>query len=192
MKKDKFKRILKFLLPLIACGLICLLSGQRLVFRCLWWECVDSEVFESEDIQIPREFFPEEATYGTPGMDRETYGAKQHHTQQVNWGNTSRALLGVYRYFGLSTAKGGFSSEVRLLGEIYYIVPLEPTNKLNYESSFADQLFVGCSGLGCIFVARYDEDVIEYHTTIDRLMTLEDFKLIITYLDTVVAKRLGH
>lgn len=197
MKKEMFTKFWRGNVPilaaLIACSLTCLLSGQRFMFGCLWWECVDNGYFESQDIQLPREFFPEDAAYGTAGADRHTYGAKQLHAQQIFWGvsNHSTALLHVSRYFGTSGAKRGFTTNVRILGELFHI-PLEQYEKLNYQSALADQFFAGCSVIRCVFVARYDEDLIVLNMTSDTQSPPEVFERIITYLDTVAAKRLGH
>jgi len=205
MKKNK-NRFTKFwrgnlpiLATMIAFALTCLLSGQWLVFRCLWWECVDSGYFDSQEIQLPREFFPDEAVYGKLGPDRNTFGAKQHQVQQIFWGvhNNSTVLLHVYRYFGMSGAKKGFATQVRILDELFDISS-EQSGELNYQSTSAGQLFLGCgekftqSGYQCVFVARYEENLVSLSMTVDEQMTLKDFERIITYLDTVSAERLGH
>ncbi len=202
MKKDKYKKILifLFLLPLLICGFACLLFGQWVVSGCVLWDCVDSGYFESDNIQLPRDFFPDEAAYGGLGEDHTSYGAKQYQSQQIYWGlnNGSTARLQVVRYFGVSAAKKRFTTKIRVFDEMLNI-PAEPSTELNYQSASADQLFIGCGdkftiwgGYQCVFVARYDQDLISLSMSIDKLMTLEDFKLIITYLDTVVAERLGH
>ena len=193
------RRILPILTFFIACGLTCLLVWQWLAFGCLWWECVDSGIFESQDIQIPREYFPDEAAYSNLGADRNTYGAKQYQAQNIFWGehNNSSAILHVYRYPGISRAKRGFVTESRILRELFDISSNQ-SDKLNYQSASANQLFVGCGeeltpwGYKCAFVARYGEDLISLNMTIDEQMTLNDFVRIITYLDAVSAGRLGH
>jgi hypothetical protein len=191
-KNNLWRKGLLILLTLFIC-ILPVLFGLWLIFGCLWLDCADSGYFVSEDIQIPREFFPNQTTYSNLSPDRESWGAKQHEVQQIYWGNSnsSTALLHVYRYFGTFRAKRGFSTQIRILSELFDI-SLEMDNTLNYQSTFADQLFIGCSIHKCIFVARYDEDLISLNMTIDNQMTIRDFEHIVVYLDTIVSKRLGH
>ena len=204
MKKNKFNMLWRRVIPIsvtfIVSGLTSLLIWQWLAVGCLWWECVDSGIFEPQEIQLPRDFFPDEAAYGSLGPEHTAYGAKQHHAQQIFWDEPnnyiSTAILDVYRYFGLYGAQKRYSSLVRIFGDFY--TSSDKDNSLKYESISADQLFIKCGemkpplGYRCTFIARYGEDLISLSMTVGEQMTLKDFEQIITYLDTVSAERLGH
>jgi hypothetical protein len=193
------RRNLLIFASFVVCGLTCLLFWQWFVVGCMWWECVESGYFESQEIQIPREYFPNGSAYSNLGVDRNTYGAKQHQAQNIFWGeyHNSSAILHIYRYPGIARAKKGFATEVRINGELFDI-PSKQSDGLKYQSNSANQLFIGCGekitpwGHKCVFVARYGEDIISLNMTIDEQMTLKDFEYIISYLDTVSAERLGH
>jgi hypothetical protein len=203
MNKDIFKSFWHRVFPIsiffIVCGLICVLIVQWFLVGCMWWECVESGYFESKEIQIPREYFPNDAAYSNLGTDRNTYGAKQHEVQNIFWGeyNNSSAILHVYRYPGISRAKKGFATEVRSLSELFDIIS-EDSSELNYQGLSANQLFTGCGekltswGYKCIFVARYEEDLFSLNITVDKQMTMKEIENIITFLDNVSAKHLGH
>ena len=166
---------------------------------CFWWECVDYRSIDSADVQIPREFFPDNAAYSRLGPDDSVYGAIEHQAQNIFWGEygNSSAILHVYRYPGTSRAKRGFDTEVRILDDLFEVFS-QQSSQLDYQSVSADQLVAGCgkkwtpTGYKCAFVARYQQDLISFNMTIDRQMTLEDFESIILYLDTSSVKGLGH
>jgi hypothetical protein len=181
------------------CGLSLLLLGKWWASGCLW-DCVDSGRINSTAIQLPREFFPERAAYGSLGPDDNTYGATQVEAQNIFWGEYggSSAILQIFRYPGTSRAKRGFNTEVRALDEMFGVISQQASSQPTYTSKSADQFFTGCGkkwtamGYKCVFVGRYREDLISFNTTIDRQMTLEDFEQIISYLDTVSTAGLGH
>lgn len=194
-----WRGFLPILASFIACGLIGLLSWQWFVIGCMWWECVDSGYFDSQTAQNPREYFPGEAVYGNLGLVHESDGARQREAQTIYWGehNNSMALLHVSRFPGTSSAKKSFAFDVRISREMFDI-PSEQSDESTYQSISADQLFIGCGkewtpwGRQCVFVARYDEDLISLNMSIDEQMALKDFERIVIYLDSVSAKRLGH
>jgi hypothetical protein len=200
VKKNTPIKLWEMILPIaivaIMCGLICLLSWQWFVNGCMWWECVNSEHFDPQEIQIPREYFPDQAVYGNLGTDINSEGAKQRDAQTVWWNTDSRIILEVARFPGTSRAKKEFAFDIRNSKQLFDI-PSGQSSGLTYQSASANQMFVGCGklapwGINCIFAARYDEDLITLTMSIDEQMTPEDFERIIIYLDTVAARRLGH
>lgn len=64
MKKYTFwRKGLLILLTLFIC-MLPVLIGKWLIFGCLWLDCTDSGYFVSENIQLPRKFFPEKQVCG--------------------------------------------------------------------------------------------------------------------------------
>jgi hypothetical protein len=169
-------------------------AWQWYVLGCLWWECTNSRPFNSQEIQIPEEYFPSGSVYNRLHPDSEPQGAKQRERQTIVWGesNGATAVLEVSRYPGALRAASRFDLELRIFSNTPGTPWVRPT-ELAFQSASADQFFVGCGefvGPRCAFVARYGEYLIAFNAVIDKHMKLKDFERIIAYLDTIVADRL--
>jgi hypothetical protein len=182
------------LAPFIVCGLSCLAAWQWFVVGCLWWECTNSRPFNSQEIQIPQEYFPSGSAYNRLHPDSELQGAIQRERQTIFWGesNDATAVLEVSRYPGVLRATNRFELELRIFSDSAGAPWARPA-ELTFQSASADQSFLGCgtlAGSRCVFVARYGEYLIAFDATIDDQMTLQEFKRIIEYLDIQAVSQL--
>jgi hypothetical protein len=182
------------LMWLLCLTLGCLAIWQQVVWGCFWGTCTDNQPFLSQEVELPREFFPINTTYNKLHPDSEIEGARQRERQTIYWGdsNGATAVITIARYAGEARAKSRFDLQLKIYADSqgnFWETPPEFT----YQSQFADQFFVGCGILGgqrCAFAGRYNEYLITISMTIDKQMTLQDFEQIVIYLDNVVAIRL--
>jgi hypothetical protein len=198
MKQDIFPRLWKSLvvgsLSLLFLGISCLVAWQWFVWGCFWWTCTESQQFISQEVELPREFFPADTAYNKLHPDSEIEGAKQRESQTIFWGDTNgaTAVLTIARYAGEARAKSRFDLQLRIYGDAQG-KPWERPPEFTYQSNSADQFFVGCGVLGgprCAFAGRYNQYLITLSMTIDKQMTLKDFEQIVIYLNDVVVDRL--
>jgi hypothetical protein len=155
---------------------------------------VENQPFVSQEVQLPRDFFPADSAYNKLHPDSEIEGARQRERQAIYWGDTNgaTAVFTIARYAGVSRAKNRFDLQLKIYSDNRG-QPWEKPSEFIYESNSADQYFIGCGVLGgprCAFAGRYNEYLITLSMTIDQQMTLRDFEDIVLYLDTILVDKL--
>jgi hypothetical protein len=182
-----WQRLSLGLLSTLVCGLSCLAAWQWVIWGCLWWTCVENQPFVSQEVELPREFFPTDTAYNKLHADSEIEGARQREIQTIFWGDTNgaTAVFTVARYAGVARPKSRFDFELKIHSDNQGKSWEKPPEFI-YESNSADQFFVGCGILGgprCAFAGRYKEYLITLSMTKDQQMTLQDFEDIVIYID---------
>lgn len=170
----------------LCCGIVSYMVSIR---NCLFLSCIESRVFNVIELDIPPTFFPQDAIVGSIHRPTESWGAFESGSMTIYWENGNKgAGYGIYRFrteqeasrnFHLEARKGKYSKDVETL----------------YTSLVADEYFAGCGqiqGIGyrCNMAARYIEYSIDFTTSIDEEMTIEQFNKVLRFLDEQINEHL--
>lgn len=168
---------------------LCVLFYGLLVKKCLPGECAPKRNFVVTDLSIPKSFFPSTATVGVFDSPSESFGAVESASMNVFWRQGEGGSVYIVRRFATIEQAQRFLNALRS-DEIF---PASPD--ISYRSSTADSYYVGCGysqfgGERCELLARYDEFVVAFNVTIDKLMTIQKFEEITIFIDNQISKKL--
>jgi hypothetical protein len=188
----KLSKVHQFLLNLLG-GLITFIFGvsffcsvvRSLFFGCFAWTCAPPRTFSLLEWDIPESYYPENAKIGGFSASTEPDGWVENGSQTVYWvpGNG----LGIYIAERLATSQHARS---RFNGRYARLENSEGIST-DFISGIANKSKIRCGypvsgGYACFFTAHYEEYVIYFRATIDRKMTMNEFKAIVQYLDQQV------
>lgn len=168
---------------------------KYVVRRCWWWECVPSRSFRVADLDIPNEMYPENTdikpmVYLSEEFDTIDDGAQLAYWHDRACGYLCSSSYGVLRYPSLRTAKDAYSEIVR---DVMTFGQWDASTGLSFVSTKADQVYLVCgqtpASERCVFVARYQEYVIDFNSNVDAQMTRERFDAIVAFIDRQIV---GH
>jgi hypothetical protein len=194
-KKTVILSIFALLLTSLIC---CILSLQYISHGCFWWECAPERNFHVLDWEMPTYLFPETAIVNHIHMPSELGAEIENGWQDVFWQYDNRYGTSAYqieRYSSKKAAIGGFKFEIKQMTD-----PSNPSNnwvrpnESTFVSSTADEVYIACGRAlqekNCGVVARYQEYVILFSTTIDEKMTYSNFEKVLFYLDAQISRHL--
>jgi hypothetical protein len=188
MKNNKF--LLPIILIVFACVTSSVVAGQLLFKGCLWWNCAPPRSFDVMDLGLPPTLFPANSQYNPIQHNRDdNMEILNSGAQTIYWENGSG--LGIYlvdRYATSENAKKEYdrtknwffrNGDTKIQWDKYVLL---------YKSSRADEFYSACGILEaddyrCGMVARYQEFLVFFNTTITDEMTYTDFQNIMVYID---------
>lgn len=184
-KTSSLRYIILFIIitPLL-CGVV---SCIIILKSCIFLNCVEERTFNALDLDLPADYFPNDATITPIHRPSESQGAFESASISVYWeeGNKNAGYR-VWRFRTEEEASRAFKAEAR---ESRYI-----DNKDSfYQSSVADEFAVGCGlnfGYRCNMAARYKEYTINLVASIDDEMSVEKFNEAVIYIDQEMERRL--
>lgn len=180
------KKLTGLLVILLLSILGCSLTYQWAVKGCLSWECAPERSFDTEEIQVPNEYFPEGADIGNLVKDRGILYADEFY-QSVRW-EGGRSFFIVMKFVSDKQASVLFEKEK---GIDQFPTPVNSSDSvdqiLSFKNSGASQYFTECGydleDLVCVHGAQYDEYYVYFKSTIDSKMLVENYLAILKYLD---------
>jgi len=167
---------------------------QLVLFGCFGWWCAPERTFRVSALELPASLFPDGAIVNHMHPMSDEFGTIDNGMQSIFWqtGNGGAGYL-VYRYPTTSSARNNF--------EFYKTMLIEPSNgevwnppaELNFSSTTADEIYVGCiyfGGQHCEMLARYQEYVLSFRTSIDEMMAYSDFENVLLFIDKQITERI--
>jgi hypothetical protein len=115
-------------------------------------------------------------------------------SQSIYWddGNGSAGNT-IYRYPTANKAMRGFDLQKHLLVNAETKEAWQTPTNLTFASTTADTVYIACgywTHKNCAMVARYQEYVIFFDTSMDQKMTYTDFEKIAIYIDQQMSNHL--
>ena len=150
--------------------IVCTSSYQFLINGCLWWECLPSRDFSVFDLNLPHYLFPDDAEI------------EDLHRVRNDLAEDPVIALAHWEEGAASYSIRSFSTFSKAIEEYQFQVDsniftgsLESREKvlniLEYRSKLADESKVRCgyvlSDFRCLYIARYQEYVIVFSSTIE-------------------------
>lgn len=149
---------------------------------CFAWTCAPPRTFSLLEWDIPASYFPENARIGKLSAPTDPDGAVESGHQSIYWNHgNSFAFYRVERLATINEARRFYNFHSPGLENSVAFSP-------DFISGQSNESKIRCGnpvfgGNACFFTARYEEFVIYFRATIDRDMTMDEFKAIVQYLD---------
>ncbi|MBC7879284.1 MAG: hypothetical protein H7Y59_19110 [Anaerolineales bacterium] len=173
----------------------CIFAYQLLSQGCLWWECAPTRSFDVLDLGLPSNLFPSngsyhfiEVVYGeNPSIDK--------GFQTIQWESSGEAIYAVDKYANNEKSLLGYNGLKNAFSSAGVYNSLWSAPDISKSISSADNFFVMCgtlvtNGENCELVARYQEFVIYFNTTISEKMTTQDFQEVVAFIDNQIASHI--
>jgi hypothetical protein len=193
MSRKKMKRNPSpLIIVAIALAAGCAILFQVYAKKCLWWDCAPPRSFELSELNIPADYFPENADIGQLHQLSEYYGAIMAEVAESFWKTgDGRANLLAFQYANFR----GASREYDFFLKRFFVentpAPLKAHPSVTFESEIAEEYFVACgeveyfgrTSFQCDLVAQYQEFFISFGSDIDSEMSFQEFEKIVIFLD---------
>ena len=179
---------------LFFCICISIIAIQFILHGCLWWKCSPQRSFRIVDLELPTNLFPDGAIVNHIYPLSDGFGTIDNGSQSVYWDNgNSNAGYTIYRYPTIRKAMAQVDFNKHLLVNSETRDIWHPPTDLMFSSTTADVVYIACgywSNKNCAMVARYQEYVVFFTTTIDTNMTFARFEKVLFYIDEQISSRL--
>jgi hypothetical protein len=172
------------------------LTIQLLLHDCLWWECAPQRNFQIKELELPATLFQDGTIVNAIYPMSDEFETIEDGMQSIYWGSgNGSAGYNIFRYSTRGKAKDGFKFYKHMLvepseGEVWNL-----SVDLTFSSPTADELYIGCIHVfrkECAMVARYQEYVVDFRSSIDTKMTYAGFETILKYIDQQISEKISQ
>lgn len=195
MKNKKFLVIFTFFLMFFC--VFCFFSIYQIwVKECWLWTCAPERTFSVFDLSLPNHLLPGNVVINPMVTPSEPSGVESGYISFF-WqesGNSYSGILDVDRYGTETRAKKIFESSLYWRSRGSY----EAHPEITYESPIADEFLIGCGssmfdkGYDCSLLARYQEFVVVFNSSIGKQMSESQFEQIVINIDQQMTSFLGQ
>ena len=181
---------------LFFCIFICASAVQFILHKCLWWDCAPQRNFKISDLALPSNLFPDGSIINPIFPLSDEHTTIEDGMQSIFWDNgNGSAGYTIYRYPTVKNAKDAFEFHKHELFNRETKEAWKPPTNLTFSSATADALYIACgywNDKECAMVARYQEYVVFFNTTVDTKMTFPSFEKILIFIDQQISGKIYH
>ncbi len=196
MKKNK-KLLVAFVCCLMCLCFFCSFSIYQIRTRqCFLWTCAPARTFSVFDLSLPKHLLPSNAVVNSMIIPSEPSGVESGNIS-FSWQETGSlygGVLDVDRYGTETRAKESFESGLYWRSRGSY----QAHPAITYESPIADKFLIGCgssmfdNGYECSLIARYQEYVVDFNSSIGGQMSESQFEQVVISIDQQMINFLGQ